>query len=120
MLKLSISAVTIFSIIGLFSVMASDKCSEKIVSFDGYRGTCQCDYSDKYYEHYRYESGIHHTWAYANDYPHDTLGDQRNPRSTINLRRTHPYTKNDVAEFSAEVFVPSEIRTDFSFFAIRH
>jgi hypothetical protein len=117
-----LTALAVVSFVGLTEAFKfrDDKCGDAEVWFDGYYGRVQCNYKDYASGHYRYEDGHHAIWAFTDDLPHMIGAGGEHSRTEITLRDMHSYTNKDVAEFSAQVYVPPTTNVPFSFFQIKH
>ena len=101
MIKVTIAVLSVLTFVGQSEArFRDDKCGKAEIWFDRYYGRIQCDYTDRASEHYKFENGVHYTWAYTNDERHSVGAKGVNPRTEITLGDKHAYTRRDVAEFS--------------------
>ncbi len=122
MFKVSLTTAAVFAFAALSQAQTfrDDKCGDAEVWFGGIYGRVQCDYNDRASAHFKFNGGEQWLWAYTNDAPHSPNANGKNPRTEVTLSNKHMYTKNDKAEFSGEVFIPTSTKAPFSFFQIKH
>ena len=121
MIKVSIAALAALASVGTVSADFRDaSCGSATVTFNGYQGRIQCDYTDRASEHYMLSAGVHNIWAYTDDGPHSPNAHGRNPRTEVTMEGRTPYTNRDIAEFSGSVFIPETTRAPFCLFQIKN
>jgi hypothetical protein len=115
MLRVSF-AIAVLALAGLAEArFRDDQCGKAEVWSGNIHGRIQCNYKDKASQHFKESNGVLTTWAYKNDLPHTLKAKGVNPRTEVTLENGG-YTKNDVAQFSAKVFIPESTKAPFCFF----
>jgi len=120
MYKLSFSAVAVFAFVALTNAFTfhDNQCGKALVQKGGIIGLVECNYQDKAASHIKVLGDELQVWAFTNDFPVTKIDTRAFPRTEIAL--TNIYKRNDKAEFSGEVFIPSTTEFPFSFFQIKN
>ena len=119
MLRLSF-AMAVLALAGLAEArFRDDKCGKAEVWFGNIHGRIQCNYKDRASKHFKESNGVLTTWAYKNDLPHNPRAGGRHPRTEVTLENGG-YSSNDLAQFSAKIYIPESTKAPFCFFQIKN